>query len=139
MACARCTSLLYDRVANVVSMAKSQPFNSSSSIRSNINLPASIAIPSGLNGESPRAISSAFTNSFTFSISGSTVYEAVVFPAPLQPLMIYKCLLIASKYTTISAYIYIAFHFLRKLAVFVLLCPYFRPLLLSKGHCLRCV
>ena len=60
----------------------------------NINRPASIATLSGLNGESPLAISSAFTNSLQSRISGSTVYDAVVFPAPLQPLMIYKFLFI---------------------------------------------
>ena len=43
-----------------------------------------------LKGESPLAISSEFTNSLHFNISGSIVKEAVVFPAPLQPDIIYK-------------------------------------------------
>ena len=59
-----------------------------------ISRPASIATLSGLNGERPLAISSAFTNSLQSRISGSTVYDAVVLPAPLQPLIIYKFLLI---------------------------------------------
>mgnify|MGYP006996849578 CR=1 FL=1 len=36
------------------------------------------------------AISSELTNSLHFSISGKIVKEAVVFPAPLQPDIIYK-------------------------------------------------
>ena len=56
----------------------------------NINFPASIATDSGLKGESPLAISSAFTNSLQSNKSGSTEYEAVVFPAPLQPAIIYR-------------------------------------------------
>ena len=47
---------------------------------------------SGLNGERPRAISSALTNSWHPRISGNTVKEAVVLPAPLQPAMMYSCL-----------------------------------------------
>ena len=39
----------------------------------------------GLKGESPRAISSAFTNSFTPRIPGNIEKEAVVFPAQLGP------------------------------------------------------
>ena len=45
-------------------------------------------ILSGLNGDRPRAISSALTNSWQCSNSGSIVYEAVVLPAPLHPAMI---------------------------------------------------
>ena len=48
------------------------------------------AILSALKGESPLAISSELTNSLHFSISGKIVKEAVVFPAPLQPDIIYK-------------------------------------------------
>ena len=62
--------------------------DSNSFMRLSINLPASIATLSGLNGESPCAISSALTNSLHCRILGRTLYEAVVFPAPLGPLMI---------------------------------------------------
>jgi hypothetical protein len=48
-------------------------------------LPASIDTFSGWNGDSPFAISSAFTNSLQSRISGKIVYDAVVFPAPLHP------------------------------------------------------
>lgn len=44
----------------------------------------------GSKGESPLANSSEFTNSLQSSISGRREYEAVVFPAPLQPDIIYK-------------------------------------------------
>ena len=44
----------------------------------------------GSKGESPFANSSEFTNSLHSSISGNSEYEAVVFPAPLHPDMIYK-------------------------------------------------
>jgi hypothetical protein len=59
-------------------------------MRESMSLPASIATLSGRNGERPRAISSAFTNSWQFKISGKILKEAVVFPAPLHPLMIYN-------------------------------------------------
>lgn len=45
---------------------------------------------SGFNGESPRAISSALIKISQLSISGNTVKDAVVFPAPLQPAIMYK-------------------------------------------------
>ena len=45
---------------------------------------------SGLKGESPFANSSEFTNCVQSSISGNKEYEAVVFPAPLQPDIIYN-------------------------------------------------
>jgi len=47
--------------------------------------PDSIDTLSGLKGERPLAISSAFTNSLQFKISGKIVKEAFVFRAPLQP------------------------------------------------------
>ena len=59
-----------------------------------IILPASKETFSGLNGDKPFAISSAFTNSLQFRIIGNIVNEAVVLPAPLQPEIIYKFLLI---------------------------------------------
>lgn len=46
---------------------------------------------SGLNGERLLANSSEFTNWLHPSISGSSAYEAVVFPAPLHPDMTYSC------------------------------------------------
>jgi hypothetical protein len=49
---------------------------------------ASNATFSGWKGESPFAISSAFTNSLHSISSGKIVNEAVVFPAPLQPAII---------------------------------------------------
>ncbi len=55
-----------------------------------ISLPASIATDSGLNGESPLAISSALTNSRHSNRLGNTAYEAVVFPAPLHPAIMYN-------------------------------------------------
>ena len=60
------------------------------SILFNINFPASIATLSGWKGDNPAAMASAFTNSEQFKISGKMVSEAVVFPAPLHPAMIYK-------------------------------------------------
>ena len=60
------------------------------SIRSSIILPASIATSSGWNGDKPLAISSAFTNSRQSRISGRTVIEAVVLPAPLHPAIMYN-------------------------------------------------
>jgi len=88
--------LIYDFVASVVSMENELFRLNSSSIRLSIKRPASIATLSGLNGDNPRAISSALTNSLQSNISGKTVYEAVVFPAPLQPLMIYRFLAISA-------------------------------------------
>jgi len=55
--------------------------------------PALNSTDSGLNGESPLAISSALTNSSQSSISGRIVNEAVVLPAPFGPAIIYKSLL----------------------------------------------
>ena len=49
-----------------------------------------MAAPSGLSGDNPFAISSALTNSFTKRVFGNIVIEAVVFPAPLHPAMIYS-------------------------------------------------
>ncbi|MBK7806429.1 MAG: hypothetical protein IPJ51_09035 [Saprospiraceae bacterium] len=43
---------------------------------------------SSWNGDNPLAISSALTNSLQFIISGSSVYDNVVFPAPLHPAII---------------------------------------------------
>ena len=56
----------------------------------NISLPAWTATSSGLNGDNPFAISSAFTNSLQFNKSGRMFMEAVVFPAPLGPAIIYS-------------------------------------------------
>jgi hypothetical protein len=56
----------------------------------NIIRPASIDDNSGFNGERPRAISSALMKILQLSISGKTVKDAVVLPAPLQPAIIYK-------------------------------------------------
>jgi len=92
--CALRTRLMYDLVARVVSIENVSPFASRSSMRCNISLPASMATLSGLKGDRPLAISSAFTNSLQSKTSGSTVYDAVVLPAPLQPLMIYRLLFI---------------------------------------------
>ena len=44
-----------------------------------ISLPASIATPSRLKGESPLAISSALTNSFTSKDLGRIVFDTVVY------------------------------------------------------------
>jgi hypothetical protein len=71
--CALVMSRVYERVANVVSMEKLVLVANSSSIRFNIRRPASIAMLSGLKGDSPLAISSALTNSLHNNISGSTV------------------------------------------------------------------
>ncbi|HKK60924.1 MAG TPA: hypothetical protein VJ951_00090, partial [Bacteroidales bacterium] len=56
----------------------------------NINLPASIADFDGFNGDNPFAISSAFIKISQSNISGNTVKEAVVLPAPLHPDIIYR-------------------------------------------------
>ena len=45
---------------------------------------------SALKGDRPLAISSELTNSLHLSISGKIVNEAVVFPAPLHPDIMYK-------------------------------------------------
>ncbi len=49
-----------------------------------------MATASGLNGDSPFAISSALTNSRHSNKLGNTEYEAVVFPAPLHPAIMYN-------------------------------------------------
>ena len=87
-----CIRFATERVASVVSIAKVSPAPMSSFIRLYIIRLASTAtaILSALKGESPLAISSELTNSLHFSISGKIVKEAVVFPAPLQPDIIYK-------------------------------------------------
>lgn len=95
--CALRTRWIYDLVANVVSIEKVSLRSYKSSIRCNIRRPASIATLSGLKGDNPLAISSALTNSLHCRISGRTVNEAVVLPAPLQPLIIYKFLFIIAK------------------------------------------
>ena len=92
-------------MARVVSIENVSSFSKSSSMRFSINRPASIATLSGLNGERPLAISSALTNSLQSRISGSTVYDAVVFPAPLHPLMIYRFLSISGAKLLISKHI----------------------------------
>jgi hypothetical protein len=74
-------------------MAKSTWSFISSSIRESIIRPASKATFSTLNGEIPRAILSAFTNSRQSKSSGNIVLLAVVLPAPLHPAMIYKFLI----------------------------------------------
>lgn len=56
-----------------------------------MSLPAWMDAASGLNGERLLANSSEFTNWLHPSISGSSAYEAVVFPAPLHPDMTYSC------------------------------------------------
>ena len=76
---------VYDLVERVVSSAKLALTPSNSLMRVTMRRPAMMDILSGLNGERPLAISSAFTNSRHCKISGSMVYDAVVFPAPLQP------------------------------------------------------
>ena len=55
-----------------------------------MTFPAVTATTDGLKGDIPLAISSAFTNSLQFNISGNIVKHAVVLPAPLHPAMIYK-------------------------------------------------
>ena len=89
--CALFTRFTYDFVANVVSIENDSSAFNNSFMRLSIKRPASIATPSGLKGDNPFAISSAFTNSFTSSDLGRIVFEAVVLPAPLHPAMIYKC------------------------------------------------
>ena len=89
---------IYERVAKVVSMEKDSSLLIKYFILSNISLPASMATPSGLNGDRPFAISSALTNSFTKRLFGKIVIDAVVFPAPLQPAIIYKCLAMIIKW-----------------------------------------
>ncbi len=81
-----------DFVERVVSKEKSWFEFINSSILLSINLPASIETFSGWNGERPRAISSAFTNSLQLRRLGRMLNEAVVFPAPLQPLIMYSFL-----------------------------------------------
>lgn len=81
------TRFIYERVAKVVSTEKDSSLSSKYFILSSMSLPASIATPSGLNGDKPFAISSALTNSFTKRLFGKIVMDAVVFPAPLQPAM----------------------------------------------------
>src|SRR5262249_48883811 len=56
-------------------------------IRWSMMRPAAIAPPSGSNGETPRAISSAFTNWRMGRDFGSKSNAAVVLPAPLGPPM----------------------------------------------------
>ena len=75
------------RPAQVVSNAKLTRFLMSSLILCSISRPAPNAACSGLNGDSPRAISSAFTNSRISRPCGTSNCAAVVFPAPLGPLM----------------------------------------------------
>jgi len=58
---------------------------SNSSILPILILPATSETLSGVNGEIPLAISSALTNYLQLNISGKTVKDALVFPAPLQP------------------------------------------------------
>ena len=53
-------------------------------------LPARIDALSGSKGESPFANSSEFTKCLHWKSSGSSVYDAVVFPDPLQPDIIYN-------------------------------------------------
>jgi hypothetical protein len=72
-------------VARDVSKAKSHLLSKSSCILESINLAASMATLSGLNGDSPAAMPSAFTNSLQLNISGRMVKLAVVLPAPLHP------------------------------------------------------
>lgn len=88
--CACLINLTYERVASVVSKANVSPSLRRCIIRSIIRRPAWSATPSGLNGESPAAISSALTNSMQWSISGRTVKLAVVLPAPLHPAIMYR-------------------------------------------------
>ena len=76
-----------DFVDRIVSKEKSWVEFINYSILLSINLPASIETFSGWNGERPRAISSAFSNSLQLRRSGRILNEAVVFSAPLQPLI----------------------------------------------------
>lgn len=71
----------------MVSMVNDSPASISCPILSNMSLPANTATPSGLNGDSPRAISSALTNYLIRKLLGNMVIDAVVFPAPLHPAM----------------------------------------------------
>src|SRR5207237_7304272 len=68
-----------------VSTAKLSRFAASSLMRPSITRPASIATRSGENPESPRAITSAFTNSVTPSAPRNRREAAVDLPAPLGP------------------------------------------------------
>ena len=89
-ACARRTRCTYERVARVVSMAKSTRWGRSSSMRCNMMRPAWMATSVGANGDSPRAISSALTKFGQRSTFGSRLNDAVVLPAPFGPAIIYK-------------------------------------------------
>ena len=90
--CASRIKFTTDRVAKVVSIANVSPIEISSLTLLYIIRLASTAtaILLALKGESPFAISSELTNSLHFSISGKMVNEAVVFPAPLHPAIMYK-------------------------------------------------
>ena len=79
-----CNRWTWLRPAHVVSKAKFSRARTSICRRSIMSLPAERALPSGFNGERPRAISSAFTNSRTPSF-GSKRKAMVVLPAPLGP------------------------------------------------------
>jgi len=83
----RFRKLLCVRPEHVVSNAKFWPRLASSSIRWSINRPADIPAPSMLNGDRPRAISSALTNSRTPKLEGKSIWAVDVLPAPLGPPM----------------------------------------------------
>ncbi len=72
---------------NVVSNAKLAPLATFAWICSSMIRPACTAALSGSNGESPRAIKSAFTNSKTPASCGKNVDANVVLPAPFGPAM----------------------------------------------------
>jgi hypothetical protein len=74
-----------DRLARVVSNEKVTRWRASSCSRASITRPAAIAALSGSKADSPRAITSALTNSFTDSIACSNSGAAVDLPAPFGP------------------------------------------------------
>jgi len=73
------------RPAQVVSKAKLSPASTRTFRRSSIARPDATATRSGFKGESPRAISSAFTNSWISSTEERLATAHVVFPAPFGP------------------------------------------------------
>ena len=74
-----------DRLASVVSNAKSTRCAASSLKRASIIRPAAIATRSGSKADSPPVMTSAFTNSPTASAPCSSAGATVDFPAPFGP------------------------------------------------------
>jgi hypothetical protein len=75
------------RLASVVSKAKLTRGLARSRIRDSMIRPAATAAPSTMKGDSPRAMSSAFTNSRTSSEPRRIAGAAVDLPAPFGPAM----------------------------------------------------